>query len=683
MTNGALAFPTVEAQDSVQFRADGIPGQKIPPASFGMDWFGFQLQLDSILDDLPAWWSPARDVYLRNTYHDNSFLAAMVYGESVRVKNMPFQLNDESGKKETLLEAKQDMLNRCNFGTGFPTLALSTCLDMLTQDNGAFWELIGDDRNTEQELKTEVKHLAYLDAGQIWRTYDPEYPIIYINPYDGKPHVFHYTRCVTFSPFRQGRELARGLQLCALSRAYEAYRMVRGTNLYVYEKVMGQSPEVFVSNVPQSVLKSALFDIKQTNDNLGFRAFKGAGFIAPANVMQNQPEMKITKVGIKDAGDGFNHREEIEMAVYAMCAAFGVDAREYVPGTRVGETKADAELQDVKAEAKGLTDLMNSIENALNWRVLPPEITFKFEMRNLMTEKREAEARQIRVATRAQQIQSGELILEEARQLAAESGDIDPAFLERQTVAGDNESLEGQAQADESEPATIGAIQDDPDPDTNASAEKSVTDYRARMRRLVRGYWNGTISRYDFTDGMVSAIYNNFSDAWLAGAKAVGVNRADITPAQWNILRNEINNQYNYVTGYADAIYANNRNEGGRLSELFSRADMWLNQYERIKSKAMIELAGNKRLKWIVSSMIKNHCDDCGKLDGRVYTAKVWKQAKIEPRSHELACGGWKCGCGFEVTTDPITPGRPPQLSGSPRGGRGGLLSRLFGFLGR
>lgn len=67
---------------------------------------------------------------------------------------------------------------------------------------------------------------------------------------------------------------------------------------------------------------------------------------------------------------------------------------------------------------------------------------------------------------------------------------------------------------------------------------------------------------------------------------------------------------------------------------------------------------------YVASGLVVHNCDDCLNLHGRVYRASVWDRYGIAPQSPQLACGGWRCGCRFVVTDDPVTPGRPPNIGG-------------------
>lgn len=234
------------SDSSVQFRGNN----KLEPS---LGFAGFALNFYHDASGLPGWWSPTRDAFLRTTFHGNSLISGIIYGETSRVKNMPYmlQVDKKATRREYKLGKYQDMLNLCQFGQGIRKFAHLFTLEYLTQDNGVFVELIGKggDRKTEKPLdKADIASMAILDSARCWRTYDPEYPVIYINPYDGQRHIMHYSRIYFTANFQQNNELARGVGLCALSRAYEAGRLILATNTFIYEKVTGQAPEIGILN---------------------------------------------------------------------------------------------------------------------------------------------------------------------------------------------------------------------------------------------------------------------------------------------------------------------------------------------------------------------------------------------------------------------------------------------------
>lgn len=192
------------------------------------------------------------------------------------------------------------------------------------------------------------------------------------------------------------------------------------------------------------------------------------------------------------------------------------------------------------------------------------------------------------------------------------------------------------------------------------SLRKGEEDYHMTIRSQVRGLWRGYFDFYGFLDNMFYAIQTGFQRAWYEGLQECGLTPEDMTLEERQRLDQEIDAELRYITGFAVDISSGSRDQGGLLRDLMWRVDLWQNRYVGVRELAKTYACGDRKLKWIVNP-IKEHCRDCLMLDGKVYRASVWKDSGWAPRSRTLACGGFKCGCYFEETNEPITPGVPPQ----------------------
>jgi hypothetical protein len=187
--------------------------------------------------------------------------------------------------------------------------------------------------------------------------------------------------------------------------------------------------------------------------------------------------------------------------------------------------------------------------------------------------------------------------------------------------------------------------------------------YRTSIRSAVRGLWAGETSRGEFEGAMTATIERRLSQAWTEGLAACGFTPEEATPADREVRTQAIDENIGYIVGFADAIEAGSRANGGKLDTLYSRAEMWVTGYGRTKTQTQLVACADQKFRWRWNPN-KEHCDDCRNLNGRVYRASVWASYGVMPRSRELQCGGWRCGCNLEKTDAPVTPGRPPELRG-------------------
>ena len=166
-------------------------------------------------------------------------------------------------------------------------------------------------------------------------------------------------------------------------------------------------------------------------------------------------------------------------------------------------------------------------------------------------------------------------------------------------------------------------------------------DFRRNIRAAVRGLWGGNLDMLGFLESMNRTIQRSFTIAWREGAQAVGIRSDEQNDDEKNALNIEINNDLMQTMGFANAIVKGSKANGGKLSPLLYRSEMWINRYTAIVSRAMSMAGRDKKLKWVWSP-IKEHCGSCLKLNGRVYRASTWAKYDLRPKMHRLQCKGFR-----------------------------------------
>jgi hypothetical protein len=182
------------------------------------------------------------------------------------------------------------------------------------------------------------------------------------------------------------------------------------------------------------------------------------------------------------------------------------------------------------------------------------------------------------------------------------------------------------------------------------------------VRGLVTQLWRGNIDMFNFIYTLSSSIEYSYRRAWVEGAETCGIKPEDFTEEEIDTLNTIIAEDISHIDGFMSAVITGSKNNHGLLSSLLNRAEMWSIRYAFVRDRAKAMACGNQKLKWVYGDT--EHCDDCLKLNDRVYRAKTWEKWEIYPKSPGLQCGGFKCKCEFEETDDPCTPGRPPSLVG-------------------
>jgi len=190
--------------------------------------------------------------------------------------------------------------------------------------------------------------------------------------------------------------------------------------------------------------------------------------------------------------------------------------------------------------------------------------------------------------------------------------------------------------------------------------------YAYDIRNCIRAFWSGEWDWFDFYSNMMQAIEAGLTHAYYKGAEEVGVDPETLTPEERFALKNEIQRNFMYLEGFADTIDKNLKAKGGKLTSLLERGKLWSNRYNQVMQIAKQNANNDPRLEWVFGDTIK-HCDDCLRLNGKVFRASVWKASGIQPGIDRLACGGFKCRCTLRETEKALTPGVPPALVGQGR----------------
>jgi hypothetical protein len=382
------------AKDSMQSRLSGTV--------LGSDNYLLPMLVNwgEIADELPVWWSPARDQELRRMWHKDGILASTIYTMQAVLSTIGWVI--EGSPKD--VEASKVPFENAEFGEGFKVCIKKLIEDWLTQDNGIFLELIGPG-NPELPLLTPPEGIAHLDAGRCWRTGDPEYPIWYMG-FNRSWKKVHWTRICYSAANPSAIELARGLGFSAASRVAAISRVMRDTVRYKMEKVSGRQTRAImtVSGAPIKAVQLAMEEAERAADNADQMRFSAIPIIAAPS---GGTKIEASLLELAKVPDGFTWENELQMYAYILALALGIDARELWPATQSGATKADAEVQHRKAMRKGVGDFISTIEFMANQRIVLGDAVFGFKPKDNEEDKAQADVEKVRVDTVSGMITSG------------------------------------------------------------------------------------------------------------------------------------------------------------------------------------------------------------------------------------------------------------------------------------
>lgn len=186
--------------------------------------------------------------------------------------------------------------------------------------------------------------------------------------------------------------------------------------------------------------------------------------------------------------------------------------------------------------------------------------------------------------------------------------------------------------------------------------QKARATYASRFNKLARALYRGGISSFEFTDNLFTVMRQNFLTAWQEGRDSVKA--GPMTDDDKLRVQDIVMEQATYAPGFAE--FVRGVAEAGKpFSAVEPRMEIWVNKYDEVIAEAQASARGEQRLRWVYDPL-KEHCEDCAALNGRVYTAAVWQKYGLHPGAHGLECKGFWCGCRFEATNDPVTKGKPP-----------------------
>jgi len=347
-------------------------------------------------DEIAAWWSEQRDVGLREFWMlpGNDILAGAVSSMVKKFKAMSWVVEGP----QRVVGHYQNVLSEAEFGHGWGTLLGKTLTDYLTQDKGAFWELIGRGK-PDEAIEGKVLGVAHLDSAACQLTGDPVYPVLYRTPKDKISHKMHATRVVHLVDMPSPNQGMNSIGFCAVSRVIAASNVLLKLAKYKNEKLsdLPQSGLLLFNNLMPTKWEDATANYQRERRRMGQELW--------TNVMTLfgiDPAHPVSAEFINFAGlpDAFDEREATDIYVNIVALAFGVDVREFWPlSAGPMGTAAETLIMHQKARGKGVGDIVSTLERVVNWKILAPSVSFGFDFRDDEEDRQRAELDKARTET--------------------------------------------------------------------------------------------------------------------------------------------------------------------------------------------------------------------------------------------------------------------------------------------
>lgn len=426
-------------------------------------------------DETPHWWSTRRDRYLRKFWPKEPYLAGAIYSLCARNASFKFMIEGPPRQKKRV----ERLLSQMGYGRGWHVEMLKVSADLLSQDNGAFVEVIRPARvEIKGKLHPGVKAaepggemtwsvldsngrpkplvgvdyevrdspydlplaLAHLDAGRCTRTGNPDFPVVYTDRY-GANHQMAFWQVMVFEDMPSPQLEMNDVGYCAVTRVLRLARILYDMQVYKGEKVGGRFRRaIYLTNAGRTAILTALAEADSEADAHGLLRYTQPLIVSS---MDPTAQISLQTIELASLPDGFSEEETLRWYIAGIALGTGVDYGFLapLPGRGLG-TAAESEVQARTARGKSSRLFMRMVETRMNYTgVLPRSCEFGYGEIDPEEESTRDEARERRARTRQIRIESGEITPEVARQLAIEDGDLKDEHLALMLGARPTEEL--------------------------------------------------------------------------------------------------------------------------------------------------------------------------------------------------------------------------------------------------
>lgn len=374
-----------------------------------------------------------RDAQLRSFWITEPILASAVYMMAARMAAMGVEVVGSDPKKErprNTIMAAERMLNSADRGRGWQHFMMKLMIDVYTQDNGGFIEVI----RRHNRPDSPVLGVAHLDSYSCERTGDPEIPVIYRDR-KGRERKLAWWHVQTLEDMPSPVESMYGAQICAVSRALRAAQIIRDIALYKKEKISGSFARAihFIAGVTLQNIEDGLALAQEGMLNQNLTRYNPAPIIPTID-----PEARLNHVQVDLASlpDGFNEEITLQWYVTQLAIAFGVDYQEFAPlASGALGSGQQSEVLHLKSRGKGPAMTVSLVEHIFNDNGLVPSIVkMQFKTEDARGDENRANARFLRGKDRALRLDAGEIDAKAARELAVLDGDLTEDILEEMAL---------------------------------------------------------------------------------------------------------------------------------------------------------------------------------------------------------------------------------------------------------
>lgn len=396
--------------ESIQELAKDVPFDHLLEDNNGFGGIGGFMFLLGKRDDEPSYWSPYRDIWLKNFYRENDPIKIAVGTFVDKAVTIPVHIHakDRSVKKHIRDSAQLEdaLVNQSGLFKGFEVEFSKFIIDFLTCDNGGHMLVMGDGPALGP-IVGQATGLLHLDSSRCWRTGNPIYPIAYTHK-TGKVYALHFTRVISLSKLPDSDVTLNDVGLCPVSCCLSSAKELRDVHILSSEK-MGSRPQRRVFYVKKGAtidqLNSAVNFAESKLDAQGLKLFARTLLLAPKVAGQ---ELELDTLDLTNTHDGFDRMDVTVIDMASVAASFGLSLFDLAISFGIaGQTRATAEVQDRQGRGKGVGQLLEAVIKQLNRKYLPKHLYAAFDNQDDAQDAEQASIWDLRSKARDRDMTSG------------------------------------------------------------------------------------------------------------------------------------------------------------------------------------------------------------------------------------------------------------------------------------
>lgn len=352
--------------------------------------------------EISPWWSRQRDVELRAFWQDGQQASGIMYRAQNKIASIPFKVEARDKSISAHVKQAQSIHERITqnsgFMEGFNSVMLKFVQDYLSQDNGAFIQLLGDG-NPVGPIEGPVFGLRHLDAARCQRTGHPVYPVVYMGD-DGRRYKFHQARILHIAQMPSPRAEMFGVGYCSISRSYRILENLQHIVNYKDEKMGAKAAAKLLvgTGITGLDIIKAMAASEAMMESLGIK-----NLMKTTAVGSTTGEMKIDAVDLNTL-DPFDESATFTFASYALALAWGLEFNELIP-LETGRMSDIASLQ--RARSMLPQSYKDAMEQQMNIKLVPPHLKVSFDYQDDLSDQQRAIIEDITSRNYSRQIDSG------------------------------------------------------------------------------------------------------------------------------------------------------------------------------------------------------------------------------------------------------------------------------------